>query len=145
MRLMGLDLGDKTIGIAISDALGITAQGKGVIQRTNLEKDLQDLYFYIKKYDVEEIIVGMPRNMNGTYGIRAEKTRNFVEFLRDNLEIEIKVWDERLSTVEAEKILIKGDVSRSKRKKVIDKMAASIILKSYLDYTNNIKRRNRDE
>lgn len=142
MRKLGLDFGDKRIGVAISDALGITAQGKGYISRTDLKKDLEVIKEYIKKYSIDEIIVGMPRNMDGSYGPRAKKTQEFVNFLNNNLKISIKTWDERLSSKEAERVLIKADMSRKKRKEVIDKMAASLILDSYLKANN---RRNKDE
>ena len=132
MRKLGLDFGDKKIGVAVSDALGITAQGKGYISRTDLKKDLEIIKDYIEKYSVDEVIVGMPRNMDGSYGLRAKKTQEFINFLKNNLEIPIKTWDERLSSKEAERVLIKADMSRKKRKEVIDQMAASLILDSYL-------------
>jgi len=139
LRKLGLDFGDKRIGVAVSDALGITAQGKGYISRTDLKKDLEIIKDYIKKYSIGEIIVGMPRNMDGSYGPRAEKTQEFVNFLNNNLKISIKTWDERLSSKEAERVLIKADMSRKKRKEVIDKMAASLILDSYLKANNRRK------
>lgn len=142
MRKLGLDFGDKRIGIAVSDALGITAQGKDYISRTDLKKDLEIIKDYIEKYSIDEIVVGMPKNMDGSYGPRAKKTQEFVNFLKNNLKIPIKTWDERLSSKEAERILIKADMSRKKRKEVIDKMAASLILDSYLKANN---RRNKDE
>ena len=142
MRKLGLDFGDKRIGIAVSDALGITAQGKDYISRTDLKKDLEIIKDYIEKYSIDEIVVGMPKNMDGSYGPRAKKTQEFVNFLKNNLKIPIKTWDERLSSKEAERILIKADMSRKKRKEVIDKMAASLILDSYLKANN---RRNDDE
>ncbi|MDI3548416.1 MAG: putative pre6S rRNA nuclease [Halanaerobiales bacterium] len=138
MRVMGLDFGDKTIGVAISDALGLTAQSKGVIRRSNLNADLEELKKYISDYQVSEIIIGLPKNMNGTLGSRAEKTGQFVNFLKKRLDLPIKLWDERLSTVEAEKLLINADLSRAKRKVVIDQVAAAIILQSYLDARNRL-------
>ena len=143
MRKLALDFGDKKIGVAISDALGITAQGKGYISRTDLKKDLEVIIDYIEKYSIDEIIVGMPKNMDGSYGSRAQKTQEFINFLNNNLDIPIKTWDERLTTKEAEKVLIKADMSRSARKEVIDQMAASLILDSYLQANNN--RRNKNE
>lgn len=144
MRKLALDFGDKKIGVAISDALNITAQGKGYIKRSDLRKDLEEIKDYIEKYDVDEIIVGMPKNMDGSLGPRANKTQEFINFLNNNLEININTWDERLTTKEAERVLIKADVSRSNRKEVIDKMAASLILDSYIQA--NIKnRRNNNE
>ena len=132
MRKLGLDFGDKRIGIAVSDALGLTAQGKGYISRTDLKNDLGIIKDYINKYSIDEIVVGMPKNMDGSLGKRAEKTQAFVNFLKNNLDIPINTWDERLSSREAEKVLIKADVSRSNRKEVIDQLAASLILDSYL-------------
>ncbi len=133
MRIMALDYGDKTIGVALSDALKITAQGKEVIRRTSWKEDFQRLDELIKDEEVERIVVGLPRNMNGTYGPRAEETLKFVEKLKNRLSIPIETWDERLSTAEAERTLIKGDISRQKRKQVIDKLAAVIILQGYLE------------
>lgn len=132
MRIMGLDMGDKTIGVALSDALGWTAQGLEVIRRSSLEQDLKRLGEIIKEYEVEEILVGLPKNMNGTLGERAQLTMEFGETLKEAFKLPVNFWDERLSTVEAERILLQGDMSRAKRKKVIDKMAASVILQSYL-------------
>ena len=143
MRKLALDFGDKKIGVAISDALGITAQGKGYISRTDLKKDLEVIIDYIEKYSIDEIIVGMPKNMDGSYGPRAQKTQEFINFLNNNLDIPIKTWDERLTSKEAEKVLIKADMSRSARKEVIDQMAASLILDSYLQANKN--RRNKNE
>ncbi|MGM0409678.1 MAG: Holliday junction resolvase RuvX [Bacillota bacterium] len=144
MRKLALDFGDKRIGVAVSDALNITAQGKGYIKRSDLRKDLEEIKYYIDKYDVDEIIVGMPKNMDGSLGPRAKKTQEFINFLNNNLDITISIWDERLSTKEAERVLIKADVSRSNRKEVIDKMAASLILDSYLQ-ANYKNRRNNNE
>lgn len=129
-----MDYGDKTIGVAVSDALGLTAQGVETIQRSKAE--LERLSELIKHYDVEEIIVGLPKNMDGTLGPRAEKSVKFAELLRTRLGIEVKTWDERLSTAAARRTLIEADVSRAKRKKVIDKMAAVFILQGYLDWHN---------
>lgn len=133
MRIMGLDVGDKTIGVALSDLMGWTAQGLEVIRRENLEKDLARLEQIIKEYEVERILVGIPKNMNATIGPQAEKVLAFIENLKETFDLPIKTWDERLSTVAAERMLIQADVSRRKRKKVIDKMAAAVILQGYLD------------
>ncbi|MFI5358512.1 MAG: Holliday junction resolvase RuvX [Halanaerobiales bacterium] len=137
MRYMGLDFGDKTIGIAISDALGWTAQPKAVIRRRNLTDDFAILKEYIEKYDVQEIIVGLPINMDGTEGIRVKRTEEFVNFLRKRVDIPVQVWDERLTTKQAENILLEADLSRRRRKEVIDQIAASIILQNYLDAKYN--------
>lgn len=133
MRSMGLDFGDKTIGIAVSDPMGWTAQSKAVIRRKNLTDDLLKLQEYLSEYDIGEIVVGLPLNMNGTSGGRVEKTMQFVNFLKKRLDISIVLWDERLSTKQAEGILLEADLSRKKRKKVIDQLAAGIILQNYLD------------
>lgn len=130
---MALDVGSRTIGIACSDALLMTAQGIETIRRTSLEKDFNRLRELISEYEVHELVVGMPKNMNGTKGDRAEKTEEFVEKMKAVIDLPVTFWDERLSTVMAERQLIAADVSRKKRKGVIDKMAAVVILQGYLD------------
>ncbi|GBF10081.1 MULTISPECIES: Holliday junction resolvase RuvX [Tepidibacillus] len=133
MRIMGLDVGEKTIGIAMSDELGWTAQGVEVLRRTSLERDITRLQQIISEYQVEEIVVGLPKNMNGSLGPRAEMIKEFAEILQQTFQLPIRFWDERLTTVSAERTLIEADVSRKKRKQVIDKMAAMLILQGYLD------------
>ena len=133
MRIMSLDVGSRTIGIACSDALLMTAQGIETIRRTSLEKDFNRLQELIAEYEVHELVVGMPKNMNGTKGERAEKTEEFVEKMKEVIDLPVSYWDERLSTVMAERQLIAADVSSKKRKSVIDKMAAVVILQGYLD------------
>ena len=133
MRIMALDVGSLTIGIACSDALLMTAQGIETIRRTSLENDFNRLRELISEYEVHELVVGMPKNMNGTKGERAEKTEEFVEKMKAVIDLPVTFWDERLSTVMAERQLIAADVSRKKRKSVIDKMAAVVILQGYLD------------
>lgn len=134
MRILALDVGDKTIGIAVCDELGLTAQGVEVIRRTKLDEDLRRIKALVEQYTVRIIVVGLPKNMNGTLGPRGELVKDFAVILSEYLpDCEIKFWDERLSTVAAEKMLISCDVSRSKRRKVIDKMAAVYILQGYLD------------
>lgn len=133
MRIMALDVGSRTIGIACSDALLMTAQGIETIRRTSLENDFNRLRELISEYEVHELVVGMPKNMNGTKGDRAEKTEEFVEKMKAVIDLPVTFWDERLSTVMAERQLIAADVSRKKRKGVIDKMAAVVILQGYLD------------
>lgn len=133
MRIMSLDVGSRTIGIACSDALLMTAQGIETIRRTSLVKDFNRLQELIAEYEVHELVVGMPKNMNGTKGERAEKTEEFVEKMKEVIDLPVSYWDERLSTVMAERQLIAADVSRKKRKSVIDKMAAVVILQGYLD------------
>jgi len=136
MRKLGLDVGDKTIGVAVSDMLGWTAQGLETIKRKSIKEDIKRIMEIIKDYEVDEIIVGLPKNMNGTIGPQGEKVKKFVEKLDREVGIKIILWDERLTTVAAEKMLISADVSRRKRKNVIDKLAAVYILQSYLDSQN---------
>lgn len=133
MRILGLDLGTKTIGVAVSDPLGWTAQGIKTIQRVGLKKDIQEIKNIVDEYGVEKIVLGMPKNMNGTVGEAGERSISFGENLKNKLGIEVILQDERLSTVSAERSLIEADVSRKKRKKVIDTVAATYILQTYLD------------
>lgn len=134
MRILALDVGDKTIGIAVCDELKLTAQGVEVIRRTSLAKDFKRLNELIADYQVGLVLVGLPKNMNGTIGPRGELVQEFAKDLAKAIpNIEIKFWDERLSTVAAQKSLIAADVSRAKRRQVIDKMAAVFILQGYLD------------
>lgn len=134
MRYVSLDVGDKTIGVAASDLLGLTAQGIKTIRRTSSKKDLQELGEIISDFDEVTFVIGLPKNMNGTEGERCEFVRNFAKKLKETFPTVKQIfWDERLSTVAAEKSLIAADVSRKKRKKVIDKMAAVYILQGFLD------------
>lgn len=135
MRIIGLDVGTKTIGIAVSDEFGWTAQG---IETIKIDVDqnnygLERIEKFVNEYDPEKIVVGFPKNMNGTVGPRGEACADFAEVLEKKFNIPVVLWDERLSTMAAERILLSGDVSRKKRKKVIDKMAAVMILQGYLD------------
>ena len=133
-RYLGLDIGDRTIGIAVSDPLGLTAQGGETIRRKNLEKDLARLGELMEQYETRSLVSGYPKNMNGTEGDRCEVVKAFLEKVKKQYpDVEIALWDERLSTVAATRSLLEGDVSRKKRKKVIDKMAAVFILQGYLD------------
>lgn len=133
MRVMGLDLGDKTIGVAVSDPLGWTAQGVTTLRRTDLESDLQQLAGLVQQYEVEEFVLGLPKNMDGSLGKRAEMVQQFAVLLGERLGRPVHLWDERLSTVAAEKHLLGADVSRRGRKKVLDKLAAVYILQGFLD------------
>ena len=134
MRIMALDVGEKTIGIAISDALLMTAQGIEVVRRKSLTMDLARLLQLYNEYEVETIVVGLPKNMNGTLGPRSEWVKEFTEHLQAAIpQAIICFWDERLSTVAAERTLLEADLSRAKRRQVIDKMAAVFILQGYLD------------
>ena len=134
MRYLGLDLGTKTIGLAVSDKTGLIASAYKVLHHDNNTKNcLEELSFTVKELNIEALVLGLPKNMNNTLGKRAEETLEFKEFLETNLNIPVYLEDERLTTKSAESLLIKGDTSRKKRKKVIDKVAATIILQSFLD------------
>ncbi len=133
MRIGGLDVGDRRIGVAISDELGWTAQGLGVITRSKLAADLDAVRAFFAEYAPSTIVVGLPINMNGTIGPQAEKVKTFARALEAALAIPIELWDERWSTLGAERVLLEADLSRAKRKKVIDKAAAVFILQGYLD------------
>jgi putative holliday junction resolvase len=137
MKTLGLDVGTKTIGVAVSDALGWTAQGITTIRRSTQEEDFIKLDEIIKEHEVSSIVVGLPKNMNGTIGPSGEFCRVFAEDIKEHTGLPIIMWDERLSTMAAEKMLVGADVSRKKRKKVIDKMAAVMILQGYLDSRSN--------
>ncbi|PUU87271.1 MAG: putative holliday junction resolvase, partial [Halanaerobium sp.] len=130
---LGLDYGNKRVGVAVSDSLGWTAQPLSTLKMHGHQELLLEIKEYIDKYAVEKIVVGMPYNMDGSVGKRAEITQAFVNFLKNNLELPIIIQDERLTTSQAKNILLEADVSRQGRKKVIDKMAAALILQSYLD------------
>ena len=133
-RMLSLDVGDKTIGLALSDPLGLTAQGLETIRRSNIKNDLQKLGDFVSRYDVEVLVIGLPKHMSGIEGERCQIVRDFADKVRAKLPaVEIIFWDERLSTVAAERSLLEADLSRAKRKKVIDKMAAVYILQGYLD------------
>ena len=133
MRIMGLDVGEKRIGIALSDPLGWTAQGHSVLLRKNAAYDFAVLTDICQQYAVEKIIVGYPINMNGTIGPKAREIEKFARELGEKTLLPIKLWDERLSTHSAERTLLEADVSRKKRKQVIDKLAAVNILQAYLN------------
>lgn len=134
MRIMGLDLGDKTIGVAVSDPLGWTAQAVEVIRRDgNAAREIGRLRELIGLYEVEMLLVGLPKNMNNTVGDSGRKAISYAEMIEKKLGLPVEMWDERLSTVSANRILIEADMSRAKRKKNIDKMAAAVILQGYLD------------
>lgn len=130
---MGLDIGEKTIGVAISDELGLTAQGLKTIIRRGSEEEFSEIRSLITEYQIEKIVVGLPKNMNGTLGKQAELVLLWIKELKERISIPVVVWDERLSTVEATKTLLQADLSRAKRKRVIDRLAASLILQGYLD------------
>ncbi len=131
-RILALDIGDKNIGAAISDALGITAQGLDVLRRGPKGEELSRLGEIVEEYGVAEIVVGLPLNMDGSEGPRARDARAYARRLSRALAVPVRTWDERLTTAEARRTLLDADLSRAKRKKVIDKLAAVLILESYL-------------
>ncbi|MBI5816586.1 MAG: Holliday junction resolvase RuvX [Nitrospinae bacterium] len=131
-RILALDLGDVRTGAAISDELKITAQPAGVWERAGYKDDLKNVRRLMEEYQVEHIIVGHPINMDGTRGERALKSERFAEKLKKDVPAQVSLWDERLTTMQAEKTLISADVSRKKRKNVVDQMAAQLILSGWL-------------
>ena len=136
MRIMGLDYGTKTVGVAISDALGLTAQGIETIERkeeNKLRRTCARIEELIREYEVEKIVLGFPKHMNNDVGERAEKSLEFKAMLERRTGLEVIMWDERLTTVAAERTLIESKVRREARKKYIDKIAAVFILQGYLD------------
>ncbi len=133
MRFLGLDIGDRTIGMAISDPTYIISQGLYTIKRTSLEADLNEVIKVCKEYEVCRIVSGLPINMNGTLGPQSDKVKEFCHHLLSKIEIELVYQDERLTSVAANKAMIEGDFSRKKRKGLVDKMAATFILQVYLD------------
>jgi len=133
-RILGLDVGDKTIGVAVSDELRWTAQGVMTLKRENAKQDLAALVQLVETYAAEKVVVGLPKNMNNSLGEQAEKVLKFVKSLEAQLgNIPVTLWDERLSTATADKVLISADLSRKKRKRVVNTLAAVIILQGYLD------------
>ncbi|HET7578011.1 MAG TPA: Holliday junction resolvase RuvX [Bacillales bacterium] len=141
MRILGLDVGTKTIGVAVSDEMGWTAQGIETIPRRPGEdkSGFSRLRELINHYDPETLVVGFPKNMDGSVGPRGEACREFAEEAEAAFSLPVVLWDERLTTMAAEKVLISADMSRKKRKKVVDKMAASLILQGYLDRSRSGK------
>ncbi|HBT70746.1 MAG TPA: Holliday junction resolvase RuvX [Lysinibacillus sp.] len=138
MRIMGLDVGSKTVGVAVSDALGWTAQGIETVKidEANGEFGIDRIAELVKEYAITEFVVGYPKNMNNTVGPRGEASEDYKKLLEETFSLPVKLWDERLTTMAAERMLIEADVSRKKRKQVIDKMAAVMILQGYLDSKN---------
>ena len=144
MRVMGLDYGSKTIGVAISDPLGLTAQGIEIIRReeeNKLRKSLRRIEELIKEYQVEEIVLGFPKNMNNTIGERAEKSLQLKETLERRCKLPVIMWDERLTTVAADKAMMEAGIRRENRKDYVDMIAATLILQGYLDRRNNEKKK----
>ena len=140
MRIIGLDYGTKTVGVAVSDSLGITAQAVETITRkeeNKLRQTLARIEALIDEYNVEEIVVGLPKNMNNTIGERAEACRDFADKLERRTGLPVIMWDDRLTTVSADNVLKECGVRRENRKAVVDKIAAVFILQGYLDYKSN--------
>lgn len=140
MRIMGLDFGSKTVGVAVSDALLVTAQGIEIIRRkeeNKLRQTLARIEELIVEYEVEEIVLGLPKNMNATEGIRAELTMEFKEKLERRTGLPVHMWDERLTTVAADKTMMEAGIRREKRKDYVDMIAATLILQGYLDLRAN--------
>ena len=144
MRIMGLDYGSRTVGVAVSDPLGITAQAVETICRKDenkLRKTCARIEELVAEYEVEKIVLGLPKHMNNDIGDRAEKSMQFGEMIGRRTGLEVVMWDERLTTVEADEILEESGVPRSERKKVIDKIAAGLILQSYLNFLDTEKKK----
>ena len=133
MRVLALDIGEKRIGVSISDELGITAQGLDTINRTKLDEDIEKIRRLVESAGITEIVVGLPLNLDGSEGLSAQKATGFAGILRRDLGVNVILWDERLSTVAAEKSLLEGDLSRRRRKQLRDQVAATLILQGYLE------------
>lgn len=136
MRILGLDIGSKTIGVAVSDPLGWTAQGITTIKRKKKEQDIEEIKSICKEYAVESIVIGLPKNMNNTLGESGERVLEFSKVIEEATKLKIEMWDERLTTVAAHRAMLEADLSREKRKKIVDKIAAIYILQGYLDRIN---------
>ncbi len=133
MRVLALDVGSKRIGVAISDPLGITAQGLPTIARSPDGREIEEIAAIVETYRCERVVVGLPRRTDGTCGPEATEVMDFVERLKERIDVPVIAWDERFTTVMAEKALLEADMSRKKRRRVIDKVSAVLILQSYLD------------
>ena len=132
-RTMGLDVGSKRIGVAVSDPLGITAQGLDTIQRRNKRQDFEELARVLREYNVQEIVVGYPLRLSGSEGVQSEKMRQFADELRHRFQLPVHLWDERLTSRQANRILRDADLSIRKRSQAVDRMAAVLILQSWMD------------
>lgn len=143
MRKMGLDFGAKTVGVAVSDPLLITAQGIEIVRRKSenkLRQTLARIEELIVEYEVDELVLGFPKNMNDTLGERAEKTQEFKDMLERRTGLSVQLWDERLTTVAADKAMIEAGIRREERKEHVDRIAAVFILQGYLDFLKNKER-----
>lgn len=140
MRIMGLDFGSKTVGVAVSDPTGLIATGLEIVRRERedkLRQTLARIENLIEEYEVSKIVLGYPKNMNDTEGERVQKTLAFKEMLERRTALEVVLWDERLTTVEADAVMMEAGIRREDRKKYVDKIAAAFILQGYLDYSGN--------
>jgi putative Holliday junction resolvase len=137
MRILGLDIGEKRIGVALSDPLGIMAGALTVIERTTDEAAVKQVIYLARENEVERIVVGMPRSLDGSMGKQAQAVQSFVDLLKEYTQLPVVVWDERLSTVAAERTMLEVGMKRDKRKKRRDSLAAAFILQGYLDRTEN--------
>ena len=132
-RILALDFGEKRIGVAVSDPLNIIAQSVGTIERKGIKNDLKKVGELVKEYEARKIIVGLPLNMDGTEGKSANRAMDFVKELKKEIQVEVEMLDERLTTAQGERVLLEADMSRRKRKQNLDKIAAQLILQNYLD------------
>jgi len=133
MRLLGLDIGDVLIGVAVSDPDGVIAQGLDSIRRVSLKKDIDTIIKIVKEYEIGKVIIGLPRTLDDKIGIQAEKVLTFINSLKKGTSVPIITWDERLTTAYADRFLREAELRHEKKKRIVDKLAASIILQSYID------------
>jgi putative Holliday junction resolvase len=134
VRILALDVGEKRIGLAVSDPLGLTAQGLEVLTRQNPEADLARLVQVARHWGVQQIVLGLPRHLDGRLGTLAPQVLELADALQKTLGVEVVTWEERLTTMEAERVLLQADLSRRRRRRVVDQLAAVLILQNYLDY-----------
>ncbi len=144
-RVLGLDVGARRIGIAVSDPLGITAQGLETLQRRNKRRDFEYLERLIRQYEIKEVVVGLPLRMSGAEGTQSEKMRAFAEELRKRIQIPVHLWDERLTSAEANRFLRETELSIEKRGKAVDRMAAVLILQGWMESRATAARPEQDE
>ncbi len=140
IRILGIDLGEKRIGVALSDALGLTAQGLTVLSRQGQKTDLNRIAALVREHEVQQIVIGLPRHLDGRLGKGADEVMVWAKELQERLHLPVHTIDERLTTMQAERVLLAADVSRRKRRQVIDKMAASLILQTFLDSRDRSRR-----
>jgi putative holliday junction resolvase len=136
MRYLGLDVGDRAIGAALSDETGVLASGIATVRRVGPRKDLKAIAELVRRHEAGEVVVGLPRRLDGSLGLQAQKVLGFIDDLRPRVGVPVVPWDERFTSVVAERTLIEGGVSREQRRTLVDKVAAILILQSYLDYRN---------